>query len=865
MKWEDYLQELLKKDTCLNNIKVDIEGQKVDLPNIVKASVFLLEKMAQNQGNRNILVFPDDEQIPFLMMLSKVIYGISSGKVENRYSPETFKPGQILKIGNCVTQFLEIGEHQLMPGKEVIFLKFADADRFGCPLDMAPYFQISDTKKRLSKIASYRKVKKQIDAEAKEGTKALSDLKAIKTHISESVAYVSTVADSERRAGEMQIDGEKLFEYLLVAKADFLGELHYYKGKYVGTPALIFSSQLSYVNEVIAAGTKVQSVIINLNEIDLISQLDELDVLLRKKIPVLCVVDTVNSMELQELINRHFNVWRWDVDSLTNAVCSNSDTISEKKIRKCIESNVEYHRIAAPDISAGFISLYKYNKRIEDESAQMNTIYAKLIHLAYLSVRGICAIDSNERKRFTDLLEECANNLELERSFISPELYKDFEKTIDTYFRVFEKNDVFPKTDEIYKLLLDKRYDKFYIICSNHDNPAEVKRYWENRLAKNGYRPSIYVVYPKEFLGLENVYADVAILAGWFSGNLVKKIVYGYRVRTIHIFTYDCEERWRKAHTKSWKIGLNNETNQAIIKKSFSENIDNITSLMTNHDKLDNEDGESLAQQDDFDLIIQESRYRQYTARGTADGNQIVEAKPIGFVGGDFALFTEGHKVLVATKIILQTSKQIEKKEVEDLKVGDFIVVRESDKDIIRDVADKILEANNKTEYRKTASLWRDALKIEEAFSSLDDIYNRLIAAGCTRNYQTVRNWLQSEDLIIPQDAEDLKYIAEITGDSVLLEKMDEVISAGNYIKNTHIKAGRVLSERLSASIASTLLQEKEIDPYNIWEPIELELDEVGIVKILKIIDIGQEYIPVDFGNANKILAEEKENVLWQE
>ena len=124
---------------------------------------------------------------------------------------------------------------------------------------------------------------------------------------------------------------------------------------------------------------------------------------------------------------------------------------------------------------------------------------------------------------------------------------------------------------------------------------------------------------------------------------------------------------------------------------------------------------------------------------------------------------------------------------------------------------------------------------------------------------------MKSEELIIPQDSEDLKYIAEITGDSVLAEKMNEIINAGNYIKNAHIKAGRILSERLTESIAMNLSNGNAIDPFNIWKPIEIELNEVGVVKVLKIMDIGQEFIPIESSNSNKVLAEEKEGLLWQE
>lgn len=81
---------------------------------------------------------------------------------------------------------------------------------------------------------------------------------------------------------------------------------------------------------------------------------------------------------------------------------------------------------------------------------------------------------------------------------------------------------------------------------------------------------------------------------------------------------------------------------------------------------------------------MQENRYRQYMSRSGQIQGTVVDAKPVGFAGGEFALYTNGHKILVASKIIAQSTNKIEKKEIEELVIGDFIVVRESSKDIIR-------------------------------------------------------------------------------------------------------------------------------------------------------------------------------------
>ena len=864
MDWEHYIQSVLKEEKCLDNITISIDGKEIALPSIIKASVFMLEKMIQNQGKNNVFVFPDGEQIPFLFMISKLIFNIYSGKIENQYTPEDFIPGQILKLGNCVVEFLGIGDEPLYDGIKRIYLRFADCDKYYCPIEMVPYFQKSDTKKKLSKMGVYRREKKRIDEEQSAHENYLHELKEIKTHVKKTLFYIAPISNSQDKAHKILIDGSSLFEYFLVTITEYTGEMKYLKGKLVGTPALSFASEIDYVNEAINNGANAQSVILNLTECNIENQLAALDTLLQYKIPILCITDTANSFDLGCLEERKFNIWRWDEDSISNGVRSNEEVKLAEKIEKCMKSKVCYHGLSAPEISMNFNILYHYNRIVENESAKLNAIFSRLLTISYSMLRNIRVVDENEKISYVENLEFCKKALEEEKIFIDESIYSDFKKVIENFEKIVCELKPYPKTEAIYEFLISERIERFYLICANNDSPQLVKEYWENRLAKSGYRPNITVMYAKDFLKIDKHKAAVAIIAGWLGASVLRKIIYGYWVEEIHIYTYECEERWKKAHTKSWRVGLNNQNNKVIAEKSFSNQTIKSCEVVEK-DKMTDEDQTVICEKDDLDLIIQENRYRQYMSRGGQMQGTVVDAKPVGFVGGEFALYTNGHKILVASKIIAQSTNKIEKKEIEELVIGDFIVVRESSKDIIREVADIILAANNKLHYRKLAAIWKEALKIEFTFYSIEHIFTTLSELGCTRNIQTVRNWLTSDDIIIPQDKEDLEYIAQMTNDSVLIEKIDEIFDAGTYIKNAHIKAGRILSERLTEGIAKKLLSGEKIDPYNIWDPIELNLKEVGPVRVLKVIDLGQEWIPVSITDTNKILSEEKESLLWQE
>ena len=252
-------------------------------------------------------------------------------------------------------------------------------------------------------------------------------------------------------------------------------------------------------------------------------------------------------------------------------------------------------------------------------------------------------------------------------------------------------------------------------------------------------------------------------------------------------------------------------------------------------------------------MILKTSRYKRYGS-GSKQA-EIVEAYPISFVGGYLTFYKTGHKALVATDIIVNAGEKIINKLPEKLEVGDFVVIRETGHDIIRDLADKMLERSGKSELRTLSAKWKESLSVEALFSTYEEIYEKLCENGCKRDFLTVRNWMVNDELIQPSEKEDMMCIAEATGDAVLKEKLDEIYEAGREVRRAHIQAGRVLSQILKNKIGEQIRELGKIDTYNVWDPITILLDDVGQVKILKVIDVSSA-IPVDVSNTNRLLSE---------
>ena len=63
------------------------------------------------------------------------------------------------------------------------------------------------------------------------------------------------------------------------------------------------------------------------------------------------------------------------------------------------------------------------------------------------------------------------------------------------------------------------------------------------------------------------------------------------------------------------------------------------------------------------------------------------------------------------------------------------------------------------------------------------------------------------------------------------------------------------LSEVVKTRISNEIERLHGIDAFNVWDPIELELEGIGTIKILKIIDIG-ERITVPSSIVNRLIEE---------
>ncbi len=855
MNWDDYVRELVRRPSYLDNIVLSLgDDTHIHVPPIIKASVFILEQI-NNHNVHNVIVFPERIQTSFIFTIMKTIYNIKTGKISYCYDPYGFTKGQKLKFENCVMEFDTIEKSE--NGKEKIFVKFAENLRYGLPIELAPYFQSTDTKRPLSKyhvFANRFNIRDSVNNQVSIGSDIIEFISNHKTHMRSTVPYVTSVTVVKELLKLIRINDRSIEDILLIGQVDYKGEVRNAgSGQLAGTPAITLAPDLFSVIEAMRRGVEVQSIVLDISNSTLNAQLDALDQLCRQKYPIVCITDMEGSLDLEVLVDRDFNIWRWNEETITKDMYGTSNIILDKKLRNCANTTIEYCTAKSLEICDSLKLLYKHREDVELQSPAIITIYDTLFGYTLTALRNItdpgCERIQSARKN----IEECYDLLITEQRYIANELYESLKFIIENLLKVYSTDFTYPKIDLLADKILNGNHRKIAIIVSEKEDKNRVYMFWKSKLDANGYIADIEILYPNEFINKESFESDVAILTGWFSKKIMQRIFFCYNTDNYLVLLYEYENRWKNAHVTAWKNACNRGGNKAIVEKSLGNEVQYITKTDYHDIEPDTTPQDyTVDELEEIDLVLRENKYRQYTSN---PGTESTEAIPVNFAGGYFAFFTPTRKLIVVTDIIISGARRIAIKTADKLCAGDFIVIRETQRDLIREIADIILDANGKKECRQKAFKWIEALRIEETFCDFDDIYNRLQIHGCTKDRFTVRRWITDEDAIIPRDKSDIVAIAKAVDDQALLDEVDEIYEAGRTVMSAHIKAGRVISEKLRRRIADELHSRQKIDPYNILDPITFNIDDIGKVHVLKIDDIIKEPVIIETGAANRLFS----------
>jgi hypothetical protein len=674
-------------------------------------------------------------------------------------------------------------------------IRLAESLTTTAKIEYFPLFQHTTTRKKLSTYKQFVEAKREAERnflQMAPNEKYLKLLADHKTHMESSIVNMTSIISTKELISSCMLCGQKAKDTILIGQADYEGNVRNTgSGQLGGTPAIVLVSDLYAIAAMAEQGPPIQSIIIDgSNANALLSQMDALDDLMRLGVPITCVTDIANSFDLQPFLDRQFNLWRWDETSITDDLYDVSSLSSDRRIKHCAKQEVEYLVMDGNEISVAIQKLYFHRSEVQTSAAQMLKLFDKLFSIAFTALRETVPFDDNQLAQTRLVLEECETILSGEKNFLAPKTYDDYFAIISCLRKVFAKSYLLPKHDALGERLFKDKYRNVCIIVPERSDKEHVREYWQMWCRRRRLTTQVYVLYPAEYYPAQCTQFSATIIVGWLKRAIMRKILFGFNTQAYTVLLYDYEKHWKNYDTTRWNAALNSSRNCQTIEKSFTTDTVHVSTSRFIPVQPVPEDTPMTDEFAEIEVVLRENKYRRYVANGGQKAaSETTEAIPVNYVGGYLAFYRTGHKVISATKIIMNDADKIDSVLPDQLKMGDFVVVRETARDLISEMADIILARSGKSELREMAGKWKEALKIETLFYSTEEIYHHLQDVGCAKGYQAVRGWIHDDDVIAPQNKQDLEHIAAATASSVLKELLDQVYDAAQTVRSAHVQA----------------------------------------------------------------------------
>ena len=246
-----------------------------------------------------------------------------------------------------------------------------------------------------------------------------------------------------------------------------------------------------------------------------------------------------------------------------------------------------------------------------------------------------------------------------------------------------------------------------------------------------------------------------------------------------------------------------------------------------------------------FKLENRVSRRRSVGPVAFVGNDETRRARLVEFYGGCHALLSEWSELHVLNELIdnaLSEGGRLRTKTVASLSEGDYVLFRAGGgKEFIRLLAEDILGIEEYERIRTMAENWKMALR--RLGNDPATVQMRLERQGLLRSTATIAGWLRNPHLIGPGDSDDVRIVAEASGDSKLLGDLDPVADAISRIRGAHIGAGSRLTQLIVDEVRGRLSQ---LDGQPVL--LDLEYGQAWVVQV-NAVDMEEQEHPIDQTN----------------
>jgi len=863
--WLELLDATVGAWPFLNSLVIDdgSGGRPISEYMIVNSALSCAELRTQENPVAATLIVPFTGPTPFLIGFVATL-GLIQDSGQQEITEATFRPGQkVLVDHDAVAEFDGFDTYS---GRRVFWLKQYYTHRGERLVKNRRPWPISDLR-RLVPAGSARTTRGRLTLDLSRSDALLPGLEYVfnamttaqLSTIDVHITVVMPAGLARGMAEKLCLCGHRLRDVVPMGHITSDGRIHAWSNRFGRQkPLLRFASDLDVacvLAEEYPQTNRVVVVDFTGRNADKTASLRRLQ---RYAIPTLVVLPESSADDLDVLEDDRIAVWEWKHSDLSVLLWppQTPDRGSGPIARH--ERSLESHSSSPPQVECISLPLAEQTfeavravgtlarERENDQLVELDEIvalaYGMMAHLFRLATpltsdgmmteRFKANIEKIDRIRHTSLFLSNA-----ERSAVA-----SAEESLKELIAALAHNN--PKAHRVRELLLKER--SLSLICPDSRLCPELEQCYSE------FGTRVFAGYSAG----DDAELDGAVIPGWFRKDRMARLLIPPVTTPLILVLYEMERKWYQVFGQERQKASEGRSARGGRGRLFPT-VPGWSKPRSEPTKTSETERDSSFQE--LEAIQHHVRkgYRQRICKAaTADGTEAeVPARLVLFDGNMHAFLTDSHKANVVTHLLDTVAASPDEKAevkqltVKKLKPGDMLLFhRGSETDVIRTAANQILAPGT----REASSLWRTALLeyVEREGLTTKQTWERLRDAGCPLQYQTIRLWLENDDIIAPQSYDrDVHTIADMTGDATLSARMDEVLTTIGEVRSAHLRASHQLAQQVLARAVSILKEERQ----------QSRLIELGSnVVVVRIVDIDDTHTSVRASWSNRLLEGEQ-------
>lgn len=834
----------------IHKLRFSYAGQNEvhSLPLPLKDSLQLISRFFKNNThNKLCLVFPSKEHasqwLATPITLNEILQDYGSFREEITESYKRFRIGEKLILNNeAVVEWVRIKETEKDGITKRLAVFRTKSTKGSSSLEISiPFEKITKLQRTHRKVLSPQR--KVMEALPKRNITCLEHLLQLETFgnqefIKSRTCLVTKYKSFSESVENILMNMESLENYFPIGRIDENGATN------LNSPLLLannLSSLALYsienpITKILIDGfSAIQERGTDFSDIDV------------KNIPTILITDLAEIESFETITNYGFDFFNFTKENLKldYQITTSPFHIFENKLRKYASFNVT--KEICQDIELESITQKIHSIEKDESNNDLTTLKVSLIQLTNIISR-IAHIPTREEISALNVKLNSIETLFLRCRMWLSDSHKPIDASISTLKLVIGKFAAKPSEKcERLKLLINSR-QYHYIICATEEEAKALN----DSLPINTQKPRVIAVadVSDELLSTQ---PQKAILIGWLKSTNVNRILSSFLFSELTFLFYQFENKYynslqrrNRQYSENIKATIDNNGIQSESQNGFSDLYSGDDSIQTTY--------ESSFDILDFELRIDNSQYSKYIVD---DRNQeSIKAKRVNFQTNDFLYSTETHRFLVLNEIGERKKGllSLQKKTLDELKSGDFIILINTSTDILAELVEKTTDRAELQQVKEWANLWKVLLKdyfeykIQKDFNRL---VSELLAQGCKKHRLTIRNWLSDPLIIGPEDDSDLLSIAVVTSSKKLFDNISKVRDSIRTMTGWRMKASDYLAGKIKAQIHefadNSLINRKTV------------IDGLGNLNILKVVEISNVWDNIDARYVNRLL--QKENI----